>query len=346
MRATLAALLAALMMTPISSATSGSRVGAYSSSFDPADFAPIVYLHRNDHLRPASAASSLSKAKLWWHHHRCRDDHLSSFKGSNLDIERLGAGGFTHRASRGFFKRCRLDQRVFRSNELTRPLERSSPVPRREGFYLAFPGGSFKYGEPNRSKTPRIYEGAPVYAAAGPNHVAYWFFYPYSSPVKAWQMGKRRDAAHEGDWENVTVHVVDGIPQHIAYFAHGDPVICDWRDAPRERGHPVVYSAWGSHASYPTAGLHPPVDFAEAGLRWDSARDLHPLPAAGDGTRLKQTSEDPEVSWYGYGGGWGRVGKAAAAKPLPGAKETTGPLGPSRYKRGLPRQWIPSPVCK
>ena len=346
MRPTLAALLAALMLTPISLATAGSRAVRGSPSFDPADFAPIIYLHGDDHLRPASAAASLSKAMLWWHHRRCRDDHLSSFNGSRLHIERLASGSFVHRASQGIFRRCQLGGRVFRSDELTRPLERSSPVPRREGFYLAFPGGSFKFGEPNRSKTPkRTYEGAPVYAFVGPNYVAYWFFYPYSSPVKAWELGKRRDAAHEGDWENVTVDVEDGVPRHIAYFAHGAPVICNWRDAPQERGHPVVYSAWGSHASYATAGPHPPVDSAEAGRRWDSARDLHVLPAAADGARLKQ-SEDPEVAWYGYGGGWGRVGKAASAKPLPGATETTGPLGPSRYKRGLPRAWLPSPVCK
>jgi hypothetical protein len=166
--------------------------------------------------------------------------------------------------------------------------------------------------------------------------VTYWFFYPYSSPLKGWEQGRRRDAAHEGDWENVTVHVTGGEPKHVAYYSHGDPLVCDWLDAPRENDRPVVYSAWGSHASYATADFHPPVDRTAKHLRWDTARDLHILPAAADGARISR-STDPEVSWYGYGGAWGRVGYAS---------ETTGPLGPSMYKRGSPRTWTPQKHCK
>jgi hypothetical protein len=36
------------------------------------------------------------------------------------------------------------------------------------------------------------------------------------------------------------------------------------------------------------------------------------------------------VSWFGYGGAWGEVGLSA---------ETTGPLGPSRYKNAAPEEW-------
>jgi hypothetical protein len=157
-----ATMVATLAVTAL--AAGGDKgVGFSSRRLDPVDFAPIVYLHRQDHLRPASAGESLRQADLWWEHRWCRDDHLSSFTGSPADIERLGTGGFAHRAGRRG-PLCRLSGRKFRSNELTRPLNRQSVVPRKQGFYVAFPStDAFHFGAPNRSATPnRTYEGAPI----------------------------------------------------------------------------------------------------------------------------------------------------------------------------------------
>lgn len=342
-----AALIAAAVTavaTPAGDATEGA-----SAQLDPWAFAPIVYLHGSDHLRPASAAAALRVSELWWDHRRCPDDRLESFRGSDVDIERLATGGFAHRAARGIARLCRVARRSFRSNELTRPFNDRSHVPNKEGFYLAFPArDSFRFGATNESSTPdRAYEGAPVYAAVGRDSIAYWFFYAYSSPVKAVEMGRRRDAAHEGDWEHVTVHVVDGKATHVAFYAHGfAPVICDWADVRRDptTGRPVVYSAWGSHASYNAPGGHG-LDVAAEDLRWDTALDLHELPVAVDGSRV-EGSTDPEVAWYGFGGGWGRVGKATVAHSFFSyATDTTGPLGPSRFKRGAPTSWEPQGDC-
>ena len=82
-------------------------------------------------------------------------------------------------------------------------------------------------------------------------YLQYWFFYVYNN----WEN------EHESDWEMITVELdKDMIPQRVGYSQHtkvpsiwkGGEVV-PWEKV-EENGHPVVYVAKGSHASYPTSG--------------------------------------------------------------------------------------------
>jgi hypothetical protein len=66
---------------------------------------------------------------------------------------------------------------------------------------------------------------------------------------------------------------------------------------PNEPSHPIVYSANGSHASYPTVGAFdvdnwPADDYTGKGLTWRTWEHL-----------IYVVTEP----WFGYGGGWGEI---------------------------------------
>jgi hypothetical protein len=63
-------------------------------------------------------------------------------------------------------------------------------------------------------------------------------------------------ALHQGDWEHVTVRISEDTTRLLGVFysQHGKAV---WVANPNLDGtHPVVYSAWDSHANFPTADIY------------------------------------------------------------------------------------------
>jgi hypothetical protein len=140
----------------------------------------------------------------------------------------------------------------------------------------------------------------------------YSYFYPPSDAV--WQ-------AHEGDWEVVNVVLsADEHPVEVGYSQHCLGQIRTWDSAPRiDDTHPVVYVAAGSHANYPTPGLHQfdvrciplpvldllmqhglaiPVDYTTAG---DFAG---PRSAGGEVTTIRHVDEETPP-WISFPGLWG-----------------------------------------
>ncbi len=82
--------------------------------------------------------------------------------------------------------------------------------------------------------------------------IQYWFFYAFNDSYAS--------VNHEADWEHITVTVDASFKFIKAYYsAHSDgadytsPTKLYWVN----ESHPVVYSADGSHAAYPTAGEYP-----------------------------------------------------------------------------------------
>lgn len=133
--------------------------------------------------------------------------------------------------------------------------------------------------------------------------LTFWWFYGYSV-YQALDL-----FAHQGDWEHASLVLGPGGSVEGAYFAaHGRPAMVEADRLEWVDGRVVVYSARGSHASYPTAGDHEHGDRTEDGPSWETWRRLRPL---------------SHQDWRHFAGAWGTVGTLA---------ETTGPLGPW-YKR-------------
>ena len=146
--------------------------------------------------------------------------------------------------------------------------------------------------------------------------VQYWFFYVYNN----WRSGFFGANDHEGDWELISIYLSERddlppladelhenrhdlsrlveryTPEWVAYAAHdyfGDDLRRRWDDPEVEKidGHPVVYVAAGSHASYFRRGEY----LTELELSF-----LHPLAKVIDWlqqiwyNQLKQYQDEPD----------------------------------------------------
>ena len=144
---------------------------------------------------------------------------------------------------------------------------------------------------------------------SGALDIQYWFFYPYNG-----RMGSPPfTAEHEGDWEHVTVRVTDDGHPFKAYYSAHDGEGSWYRVGPSSAvalvggSHPIVYSAWHSHASYPRpevivreGSIDLPDDVtADGGPEIDTSQRLRLL-ALADTTVQAQP-------WVRFSGSWGRA---------------------------------------
>jgi hypothetical protein len=108
--------------------------------------------------------------------------------------------------------------------------------------------------------------------------IQYWFFYRYdewATHVLAGRLAQR----HEGDWEAVIVGLAPDRPLFVAYSAHCGGTWRWWKDirvsaVSSPWSHPLVASAEGSHANYPTAGPRSPNWTSCAGMPDGTAEAL------------------------------------------------------------------------
>lgn len=165
---------------------------------------------------------------------------------------------------------------------------------------------------------------------------------------------------HVGDWEHNMVRFHNGKPTGIYYSQHRDGAAYNWDDQAISKtdDRPVVYSAYGSHANYPSEGgnVHDIVliDYCDAGQIWDpvmSAYFYHLEPATFHLTRLLPSASNESVganqtSFFYYTGIWGDVqypDDNPIQKTVPhfGLKRfVSGPTGP-RAKRLLRKGLLP-----
>lgn len=136
--------------------------------------------------------------------------------------------------------------------------------------------------------------------------IQYWYYYVYDylpfNPVKG-EFGNR----HEGDWEMV-MYVFD--PQNNPLFGyysqHYWGEIKRWEDIEKVNGHPKVYVANGSHASYYTSDLdgheiYEYIDFCGTDeIRYKRKPDIILIE---DNDRYSEENE-----WFSYPGLWGKTG--------------------------------------
>ncbi|GGK16321.1 hypothetical protein GCM10011583_55280 [Streptomyces camponoticapitis] len=247
-----------------------------------AQFAPLVRLHKKESLLPMDATRFIERSVLRFDHDGlCRDEEPVA---DAVDPRRLGLRTSAEQRYR--------HQAVEPGEPSSQPLSCPGHAADKEraatevgaGFYLDPPEevrkgegpGAAAYWEYHKHKTD------PARSA-----YVYWFFYGYNKLT----VGNR----HEGDWERVAVQLRDGKPQAVTFAKHGsDPCRVKWADLNQSDGHPTVYSALGSHGSYPTAGYHRvSVTFdrtSEGGAEWRTWDKVRPVEG------------EP---WWGYGGWWG-----------------------------------------
>ncbi|MEU9790855.1 hypothetical protein AB0E27_09505 [Streptomyces sparsogenes] len=244
---------------------------------DAARFAPLVRLAKGETLEPMDATHFIERSALRFDHDgMCRDEGPVA---DPADPRRLGSAEKP-------YQHADIEPGKASSKPVSCPGHgerwRTSTEPD-GGFYLD-PPKEVREGEGT---------GAPVYweyhkhkSDPARGAYVYWFFYAYNN-----LLGGNR---HEGDWERVAVQLRDGKPEAMSFAKHGgDPCSVKWSDLDPQGGHPTVYSARGSHGSYPTAGYHRAkiaLDRTSAGAEWHTWNNVRPVKGQ---------------PWWGYAGWWG-----------------------------------------
>jgi hypothetical protein len=291
-----------------------------------ARYAPRVWVHSKERFGPVDPNEYLAHSALVWKQRRRPETVAPNGK---VDPARIGAR--CDRAPGGCYEKS-----GYLARELTRPfmarVERPRGLNLRRGF--AVDGdASVRRGQAGRDPdVPVYYE---MRRTPDELLITYWFFYGYSRPHIVGGSNATDSIlsvlSHEADWENIDVALTpDGsAPLAVYFYGHGHPLRVGWakicklgpgiEDCSSDQpGHPVVYSALDSHASYDRAGTRKVCgpagcanDLTDDGWRWDTW------------TRPGGLRPVRDASWWGFGGAWGAVGN------LP---DNTGPLGPSRWK--------------
>jgi hypothetical protein len=215
------------------------ETGAAAPSPTVADNAPLVYLHPGEQYLPMSAQDFINHSELRWSHDSgCPDDKLAD--RCRISSARLGSGGYTRNTTNLL---CMGNGDSYSTTDRTRPHDAETG---KEGFFLDL-DNRYRRGTGT---------GAPVYYDYVPGrYVTYWFFYGYSQPPGPDELTRR--VSHEGDWESVTIKLdAQDRPTHAIVYSHGEPCSVPWSEVEKSGGRPVIYSAEGSHASYPSAGGH------------------------------------------------------------------------------------------
>ena len=99
-------------------------------------------------------------------------------------------------------------------------------------------------------RAPAAY-GRAVPDGHGGTWLQYWLYYAYQDQDR----GIVRTGRHAGDWELVQYRLSPaGRPLEAVYAQHSGAERCGFGAVSLRGGHPVVYAAHGSHASYLQAG--------------------------------------------------------------------------------------------
>jgi hypothetical protein len=161
--------------------------------------------------------------------------------------------------------------------------------------------------------------------AHGGAWLQYWLFYRRQDQDR----GIVRTGRHEGDWEMVQYRLdAQGQPVQAVYAQHSGAERCAWSSVELRGGHPVVYAARGSHASYLRPGVRD--------RTWPDPNDE----ADGRGRAVRPRLVPVSASsprWMRWSGRWG---PARARWWVPGEQDS--PRGPAFQAQGRwsePDRW-------
>jgi hypothetical protein len=322
--------------------------GSFFTTDSVGRLAPVVMVHHAEDFLPSSPKNFLDHAGLAfsydsgcasdYRHRRVVNGHVHRW--TPAEISALGDGGFVASLRSSRDSGCSPlpgPENEFSTHDLTRPHQggRDDRLGDRDGWYLDLARDS-RAGLPDlirgddRLETMALtyFDDGLLYTNGEPTgsaFVTYWFFYAYDNGFAVQN--------HEGDWENISIRLEasgpgDWVPVEVYYARHGRSLeTLAWDQAAKVDlggGRRLrVFSARGSHASYPKANRLPSYDDRdELGLTWPTWKRLRFLWSQG---------------WAGYCGAWGSVGHFS---------DTTGPLGPGCFdagghpvKSGRPSSW-------
>ncbi|KIW87275.1 uncharacterized protein Z519_12178 [Cladophialophora bantiana CBS 173.52] len=119
---------------------------------------------------------------------------------------------------------------------------------------------------------------------------------------------------HLGDWEHNMIRFENGNPTGIYFSHHTGGEACAWEDEAclsKQGERPVVFSARGSHANYPSEGSHVHdealIDIADKGRLWDPVKRAyfyHYDQHSETFTAADPGGTDP-TDWLAFNGSWG-----------------------------------------
>ncbi|KAL2384897.1 hypothetical protein RJZ90_001639 [Blastomyces dermatitidis] len=192
---------------------------------------------------------------------------------------------------------------------------------------------------PGRSKAPAVL----IVVDKGNGIVDAFWFYFYSFNLGNIVLNVRF-GNHVGDWEHSLVRFHHGKPKAVFFSEHsfGDAYSYDALEKIGKR--PVIYSATGTHAMYPTPGSHAYIlplgllrDQTDRGPLWDPARNYHAYTYDHNNDVLRAANVTPHAptEWFYFAGHWGDkfypLGDPRQYRFAGQYHYVNGPLGP-RFK--------------
>jgi hypothetical protein len=153
----------------------------------------------------------------------------------------------------------------------------------------------------------------------------YFYFYTWNEGADIEQVVKPMDKLipdakpgdhygnHVGDWEHNMIHFKAGKPMGIWFSQHAFGQACDWADETclsKQGDRPIVFSARGSHATYPSEGSHihdeALIDITDKGRIWDPTQPAYYyLYNHSTGTFEAADPTTTHTDWLDFNGAWG-----------------------------------------
>jgi hypothetical protein len=285
-------------------------------------FAPKVYLHVNEDNKPSSIDWYLQRTDLRFHHDGgCSDDQI------------LAQGSVTQA---NIYNRVHSTKNfVCAHNSDSISSGQARDTFNDEGYFLQPPNtngydAAVHLGDPTTSNWKAYGHVQKSTSISGGYDLQYWVFYPYNDSPSVGGV----DLNHEGDWEHITVTLDATMNFQSAYYAaHNNEgnrytttqmqfadsagvIASSSQKLQNDFTHPVVYSAVGTHASYPTAGTQVrdslPDDYTSAGTAWNTKNAVINV-----GEKSYPLNSQTFIK---YAGLWGEIGTNTVS---------TGPAGPA-----------------
>ena len=168
---------------------------------------------------------------------------------------------------------------------------------------------------------------------------AFWFFF-YSFNLGNMVLNIRF-GNHVGDWEHTCIRFRHGEPEAVYFSEHSFGSAYTYDAVEKMGKRPVIYSATGTHAMYPTPAIHRYIlpwgllhDETDRGPLWDPSLNLHAYTYdyLNQTLRASQLSPKAPIEWFFFNGHWGDkfypLGDSRQYRFAGQYHYVNGPLGP------------------